>query len=125
MVWKGTPEQKRAWAIKKRREAEEAARKCGSEALPGYETAPDQHRCNEHTIEGFSVPPSQIRCKECGRTWTYSPTKTGWMSVVVSPLTEKMPAEISVSDIGTKVAQMPPDHLQGAERGAWWRDLAA
>lgn len=92
MAWKGTAEDRRRWAIKKRQERQAEASQRGSKPLSGYAVAPNDHACDPYEIEYGDVPVSRSQCTVCGRTWTYAPTGSGWFSVTVEPLTTKKPS---------------------------------
>jgi hypothetical protein len=94
-----TPEQKRAYAIRKRVEARrEAARTRRSEPdtqsglapVGGYVIHPSNHACSPYDIE---YGEGRHVCQLCGRRWTLGPR-----GYAVSPLTKRKPASSSQPD---------------------------
>jgi hypothetical protein len=73
MTWSGTPEERRAWAIKKRMENAGKSRRsrrdlpmaAESTPLDGYEVHPDNHACTPWTIDYVELGST---CTVCGRT---------------------------------------------------------
>lgn len=98
MAWKGTPAEKRAWAIKKAKERQSQSEKQGSKPLPGYSVPAHEHACQPRDIEREEIKPGsrvvdQARCKVCGRTWTRTRNARGFPELKVVPLTKRKPSQ--------------------------------
>lgn len=136
-----TPEQRRAYAIKKSVQASRKRKRDDGTSEPrepvdGFEVHPLDHRCGIYDIQ----PGAQGRmCCVCGRRWMVAKGgydasgrwKTyGTESYQVSPLSVAMPpaspprpsssikTELPLGQLG----ELPPDDVVGAARGAWWKD---
>ena len=94
MAWKGTPAEKRAYAIRKAKERQVQGAKKDHRTLSGYEVAPHEHPCDVPDIEHIEMPGavSAARCTVCGRTWTRKKNAKGFPVLEVTPLTLKKPS---------------------------------
>lgn len=144
-----TPEQRRAYAIKKRIAAASAKRMHGVYSAPdpqqpvgGFDHHPGRHPCGVYDIQGRSWG---SECNACGRRWIIEDgfhdaegiwrDRAGTRNYRVIPVTRGMPDVIEgerptssttyVELPAGILGEMPPLHLRGAARGAWWKDYAA
>lgn len=91
MAWKGTPAEKRAYAIKKSKERQA---KEDLQTLSGYKVTPRDHPCDAYDIDYKVEVPGTVfaaRCTVCGRTWTRTKNAKGFPVLEVTPLTLKKP----------------------------------
>lgn len=98
MAWKGTPAEKRAWAIKKAKERQSQAERRGAKPLPGYSVPAHEHACEPRDIKQEEIIPgsstvSKALCTVCGRTWTRTRNSRGFPELKVVPLTKKKPSQ--------------------------------
>lgn len=95
MAWRGTPAEKKAYAIKKAREHQVRAAKKDRRTLSGYEVAPCDHPCDVYDIDYKVEIPGTVfaaQCMVCGRTWTRTKNAKGFPVLEVTPPTLEKPS---------------------------------